>query len=175
LKKQEIILLLGEHFDKDFALRLSKEINREFYYPVVVKSYDFNLSDYYYPGRRQYDADKLLKTVSEILIPGAFKTMALFRVDVFIPIMSFIFGQAILNGHAGIISLYRLRNELYGLNKDDNLLEERLVKVINHEIGHTFGLIHCHNPDCVMNSSTYVEHLDQKSRHLCFKCKSLLV
>lgn len=171
MKKQEIILLLADHFDEDFALRLSKKINHEFYYPVVVKSYDFNMSDYYYPGRRQYDANKLLKSVSEILIPGAFKTMALFKVDLFIPILTFIFGQAILNGHAGLISLYRLRNELYGLQNDEKLLEDRLVKVINHEIGHTFGLIHCQNIGCVMRSSTYVEHLDQKSHHLCFNCK----
>jgi archaemetzincin len=35
-----------------------------------------------------------------------------------------------------------------------------------------FGLLHCHVPDCVMRSSTYVEDLDQKSHKFCNKCRN---
>ncbi|MDP2336345.1 MAG: hypothetical protein Q8N05_07830, partial [Bacteroidota bacterium] len=41
-------------------------------------------------------------------------------------------------------------------------------------ISFPFGLIHCTNPTCVMRSSTYVEDIDQKIQHLCFKCKAEL-
>ena len=102
--------------------------------------------------------------------PGAFKTIGLLRVDLYIPILTYIFGQSVLNGSTGIVSLYRLRNELYGLEQDDRLLTERFRKVIIHELGHSLGLIHCLNPICIMRSSTYVEDLDQKKLEFCNKC-----
>jgi len=133
------------------------------------------VTNFYYPGRRQYDANKLLKVFSDLKNPCALKKIGLFKVDLFIPILTFIFGQAILNGDTGVISKFRLRNELYGLKRDDNLLAERLAKVFIHELGHMFGLIHCQNPGCVMNSSTYVEHIDQKDQEFCSKCREDLV
>jgi archaemetzincin len=90
----------------------------------------------------------------------------------FIPILTYIFGQAIFNGKTGIASLYRLRNEQYGIQKDDTILFKRFRKVIIHELGHTFGLVHCYVPNCVMRSSTYVENIDQKRHNLCVRCKS---
>ena len=99
--------------------------------------------------------------------------MGLFRVDLYIPILTYIFGQAVLNGKAGIASLYRLRNELYGL-MNRTLLIDRFSKVVLHEMGHSFGLIHCHNPVCIMRSSTYVEDIDQKEGHFCRSCREQL-
>jgi archaemetzincin len=102
------------------------------------------------------------------------KIIALFNVDLFIPILTFIYGQAFLNGRCGIVSGYRLRNEKYGLTADDKVFSERLIKEIIHELGHTFGLKHCLNPVCVMRSSTYVEDIDQKGGAFCSACKSII-
>ena len=41
-------------------------------------------------------------------------------------------------------------------------LSNRIVKEGIHELGHTFGLIHCAALRCVMKTSTYVEEIDQK-------------
>jgi archaemetzincin len=172
LKKQSIILISCDHFEKDATDNIVEAIIHEFQHPVVFKEYDFEISNYYSPGRRQYDANKILKKVSEMVLPGSFKKIGLFRVDLFIPILTYIFGQAILNGNTGIVSLHRLRNELYGLKQSKTILNERFKKVVIHEIGHMFGLIHCQNPVCVMRSSTYVEDIDQKSQNLCAKCKT---
>ena len=172
MEKQSIILISCDHFEKDVTDNIVEAITHEFHLPVIFKEYDFEISNYYSPGRRQYDANRILKEVSEIVLPDSFKKIGLFRVDLFIPILTYIFGQAILNGDTGIVSLYRLRNELYGLKQSKELLNERLKKVIIHEIGHMFGLIHCQNPVCVMRSSTYVEDIDQKSQNLCAKCKT---
>ncbi|MCI0523376.1 MAG: hypothetical protein L0Y37_06960 [Bacteroidales bacterium] len=57
------------------------------------------------------------------------------------------------------------------MKKDDTLLLERTIKEVVHELGHTFGLIHCHVSNCVMRSSTYVEDIDQKTIHLCHRCR----
>ena len=59
-----------------------------------------------------------------------------------------------------------------GWISDDRFILERFKKEVIHELGHTFGLIHCHIPTCVMRSSTYVEDIDQKSTNLCIKCRS---
>ena len=133
-----------------------------------------DLSGFYDPMRRQYDGNGILKIIDSISTSQYVKKVGLFRVDLFIPILTYIFGQAALNGNTGIASLYRLRNEQYGMKKDEDLLLERFGKVIIHEVGHMFGLIHCHIPTCVMRSSTYVEDIDQKNHKLCIKCRAEL-
>ena len=79
-------------------------------------------------------------------------------------------GEAQLNGPAAIVSITRLRNEFYGLPKNDTLLRERMEKEAIHELGHTFGLVHCRNDLCVMRPSTYVENIDLKPPQLCYSC-----
>jgi len=65
------------------------------------------------------------------------------------------------------------RNQFYGLKRNEQLLRDRLEKETIHELGHTFGLIHCRNDLCVMNVSTYVENIDIKSSRLCQSCLRL--
>jgi archaemetzincin len=74
-------------------------------------------------------------------------------------------------GNIGIASVYMLNNELYGLPQDNALLIERFKKEVIHELGHAFGLIHCHTPTCVMRSSTYVEDIDLKGWHFYQSCR----
>jgi archaemetzincin len=69
-----------------------------------------------------------------------------------------------------VVSLHRLANEFYGLPRDDALLRHRLEKEIVHELGHMFGLYHCHQFECVMRSSTYVEEIDLKREEFCPAC-----
>ena len=129
---------------------------------------------YYNPSRRQYDANKLIQSLSELATDDTVKVMGILRVDLYVPILTYIFGQAELGGSTGVSSLYRLRNELYGLEIDNMLLVERFRKVVIHETGHLFGLIHCHTPGCLMRSSTYVEDLDQKELRFCHSCSEKL-
>ena len=141
---------------------------------VDMKECSMDVSEFYNPTRRQYNADELLANSYARAPEGYFRYMSLFRGDLYIPILTYIFGQAQLNGNCGIASLYRLRNELYGLKEDHELMLERFAKVVVHELGHTFGLIHCTNPVCVMRSSTYVEDLDQKEGNFCLHCREKL-
>lgn len=143
-------------------------------YPVLISESNKDLAEFYDPVRRQYDANQILKYLGSLPNDGIIKTIGLFRVDLFIPILTYIFGQAIFKGDTGLVSVYRLRNEQYGLKADDELLLERLVKVVIHELGHSFGLIHCHAPSCVMRSSTYVEDVDQKSFRFCSNCREAI-
>jgi archaemetzincin len=167
-----ILLISYGNFEKEFLKNIAKRIGREFPYPVSTEERHIDLSEFFDPMRRQYDGNRLLVELDAITLPPHIKKIGLFSVDLFIPILTFIFGQATLRGNTGIATLHRLRNEHYGMKKDEKLLLERFGKVIIHELGHTFGLVHCHIPTCVMRSSTYVEDIDQKSHHLCKDCRS---
>ena len=79
-----------------------------------------------------------------------------------------------MGGQGALVSTYRLYNEFYGIPKNGHLLYQRTLKEILHELGHTFGLVHCKNYQCVMNSSTYVEDIDLKMAQFCTKCRPVI-
>jgi len=169
---QYITLISFGYFDTDFLRNVADAVKKEFLLVVNLKEGHLDLSEYYDPTRRQYNGIKLVHEVETAFSSDSSKTIGLFSVDLFIPILTYIFGQAFLNGRTGIASNYRLSNERYGIKTDDRLIMERFIKEVIHELGHTFGLIHCHIPACVMRSSTYVEDIDQKSIHLCLNCRN---
>lgn len=166
-----ITLVSYGNFEKEFLEEIAESVKLEFNCTVRIEERHTDLSEFYDPARKQYDGNKLLKKIDARSSEDSFKTIGLFRIDLFIPILTYIYGQAFLNGKTAIASSFRLNNERYGMPKDENIILERFKKEVNHELGHTFGLKHCHVPGCVMNSSTYVEDIDQKGVGLCGKCK----
>lgn len=174
MEKQGILLVSHGPFEKIFLEQIVNDLQIEFDLPVKIITNHIELSSFFDPARRQYDGNKLLKLLDSTFANEPIKTIGLFQVDLFIPILTFIFGQAIFRGKTGVASLYRLKNEQYGLTKNENLLFERFRKVIIHELGHTFGLVHCYVPNCVMRSTTYVEDIDQKNHRFCSKCHNEL-
>jgi archaemetzincin len=161
-------------FDRKFLEKISEAVAHEFNCTVLTRDAHVDISEYFDPIRRQYNGDKLLREVNSMNFPESSKVIGLFNVDLYIPILTYIFGQAQLGGRTGIASLYRLSNERYGILYDDTILLERFKKEVIHELGHLYGLIHCHTPTCVMRSSTYVEDIDQKEAQLCVKCRTEL-
>jgi len=175
MNPESIVLISFGYFESGLPEKVLHDVEQEYLLPVRIKEGHIDLSEFYNPSRNQYDANKLLKEIDTHFATEEAKTLGIFNVDLFIPILTYIFGQAFLNGRSGIASLYRLRNERYGIKKDEEIFIDRFRKEIIHELGHSFGLIHCPNPTCVMRSSTYVEDIDQKSHHLCSKCSAELL
>lgn len=171
---QHITLISFGYFEKDFLEMIAEDISIEYLLPVKIREGHLDLSEFHDFARRQYDGNNLLKQVDAQFSADIAKTIGLFSVDLFIPILTYIFGQAYLSGRTGIASLYRFSNERYGMKKNEAVLLDRFRKEVIHELGHTFGLIHCHVPTCVMRSSTYVEDIDQKSASLCHQCRTKL-
>lgn len=169
-----ITILSFGRFERGFLEKISEIVMQEFNCTVTIREAHVDISEFYDPVRRQYNGNKLLYEIDSLHGPGNSKTIGLLNVDLFIPILTFIFGQAQLGGRSAIASQYRLSNERYGMPADENLLLQRFAKEVIHELGHTFGLIHCHTPNCVMRSSTYVEDIDQKEAQFCIKCRSTL-
>ena len=171
---QNIKLVTFGGVEKQLLKELALAIQQELQVEVDVLEKYFDITLFYDPGRRQYNADKLLAKLKDLIPSEKEKIIGVFKVDLFIPILTYIFGQALLNGQFGVVSYYRLQNERYGLVADKDLLKLRLKKEIIHELGHTFGLIHCKTAGCVMQSSTYVEEIDLKTKSFCNNCKNLL-
>ncbi len=122
------------------------------------------------PLRGQYDSRKLLAHLLDEAAEDAERILGVTTVDLFIPVLSYVFGEAQLDGRAALVSMYRLDATVYGLPDDRRLLAERLRKEAVHELGHTYNLLHCDDPLCVMRSSTYVEEIDLKSDQFCRQC-----
>lgn len=128
--------------------------------------------------RGQHHSSALL---AQLLPPGGApppvsgeKRVAVVEVDLFIPVLTYVFGEAQLNGCAAIVSTHRLSEAFYGLPPDEAKLRDRLLKEIVHELGHTLGLVHCRQFECVMRSSTDVAEIDLKRAQLCAECRGQL-
>lgn len=174
MSKERILFVSFGQFGSDFLEEIAAAVKSEFDIPVNFDIYYGELTGFYDPGRRQYNANELIKFIHEKYGSNGAKTIGLFQVDLFIPILTFVIGQAVYKGNVGIVSLFRLKNELYGLKKDEKLLFERFCKEVIHELGHTFGLTHCTSPVCVMRSSTYIEEVDEKNARFCANCRKQL-
>ncbi|MBI2214462.1 MAG: archaemetzincin family Zn-dependent metalloprotease [Acidobacteria bacterium] len=126
-----------------------------------------------HPERRQAHSSQLL---AELIRDdgGGDHLLGVTSLDLYIPILSFVFGEAQTEGHGAIVSYHRLRQEFYGMPGDAILLEERLVKEAIHELGHTIGLLHCDDWECVMASSHSVEGIDLKNWQLCTLCRAAI-
>lgn len=122
-------------------------------------------------SRKQFNASLLLARVLEKATAIEGKILAVTGVDLFIPVLTYVIGEAQLNGKASVMSTYRLHEELYGLPANPHLLRERILKEAIHELGHTFGLIHCRDPICVMRPSASVEEIDIKGISFCDECQ----
>lgn len=124
--------------------------------------------------RNQYNSSILLASLLTRLGDNDGKVLGVTGLDLFVPVLTFVFGEAQLGGTAALVSTFRLDETFYGLPPNPKLLQERLLKEAIHELGHTFGLIHCRNFACVMHSSTSVEEIDLKGVELCRECRGVV-
>ena len=122
------------------------------------------------PARGQYHSTAILQRLDTLAAGEDIRLLGVTALDLYVPVLTFVFGEAQLDGPCALVSLHRLREEFYGLPPADDLLRERLLKEALHELGHTFGLRHCDDWNCVMASTHAVERLDVKSAEFCPVC-----
>jgi archaemetzincin len=122
------------------------------------------------PLRRQYHSTEILKKILQKPASDAWKVLGVTEIDLYIPVLTFVFGEAQLADGGAVVSTHRLHQEFYGLPTDPELLRQRLLKESLHELGHTYGLRHCHDYNCVMSASNGVERIDLKQAEFCAGC-----
>lgn len=124
--------------------------------------------------RGQYSSVNVLRALLSRVPPDGLRVLAVTEKDLFIPMLSFVFGQAQVNGAIAVISLARLRQEFHGLPPSKTLLLGRAIKEAVHEIGHTFGLTHCTDQSCPMSLSNTIGQVDRKGDEFCRNCSIIL-
>jgi archaemetzincin len=123
--------------------------------------------------RGQYHSTLLLHHLEQHFDARSGPLLGITPHDLFIPILTFVFGEALLRGPAAVVSLHRLRPEFYGLPPDPELLLQRLGTEAIHELGHTRGLLHCGDYACAMHASHAADEIDVKGPGLCAACLSM--
>ena len=124
--------------------------------------------------RQQYHSSELLHAMQRYVGPDSWRVLGITPVDLYIPILTFVFGEAQMGGPCGLVSAHRLRQEFYGLPPDPDVLRNRLLKEAVHELGHTLDLTHCTDYQCAMAPSHAVEWIDLKDSALCGACDALV-
>jgi len=160
--------------DSQLLADLASTLSHAFKLPVALLDAPFSLKEGYDPVRNQYNSTWILSRILDLAPLEDCKILGVTGVDLYVPVLTFVFGEAQLQGKAAVVSSFRLRDELYGLPKNPERLKERLEKEAIHELGHTFGLVHSREPNCVMFTSTYAEEIDFKSKDFCSACSVFL-
>ncbi len=121
--------------------------------------------------RGQYRSNQVLAAIQAYAQKTCLcRVLGVLDTDIFVPELSFVFGEATFPGSSALISLWRLKPEFHGESPNSGLLADRSVKEAVHEVGHTFGLKHCHRPSCVMHFSNSIFDTDKKQRVFCDEC-----
>jgi archaemetzincin len=152
---------------------LKDRVGGVFHCPVEIKAGFSDLAQAYNPERKQYFSSKLLASLKKSEKDE--RVIGIVDVDLYVPRLNFVFGEADIVSGTTIVSLCRLRQEYYGLAPNEALFLERVTKEIVHELGHTFGLGHCPNNKCVMHFSNSLADTDLKEAHFCNKCRPKII
>src|SRR6476646_1503076 len=147
------------------ALQQSLQVSCEIL-PVVLDP-----TPTFHADRGQYHSCEILAGMQRMGVEECWRLLGVAEIDLYIPILTFVFGEAQIGGPCAVISARRLRQEFYSLPPDKTLLDQRLLKEAIHEIGHTCDLTHCDNYACAMASSHAVEWIDLKQAALCSACQ----
>jgi archaemetzincin len=116
--------------------------------------------------RGQHSSRDVLRWLVQARPAHTDRVLGVTDVDLFIPVLTFVFGEAQLDGAAAVVSTLRLAQ-----GADRVTAGLRLVKECVHELGHTFGLVHCESMKCVMARSASVRSVDAKNAELCPVCR----
>jgi len=150
---------------------LRSGISRRFNARCELLPIEFDPIPAYHAERQQFHSSEILQAMQAFDRPEGCHLLGITSVDLYIPILKYVFGEAQVGGPCAIVSFHRLRQEFYGLDHDEALLSERLLKECIHELGHTLDLRHCQDYRCAMASAHAVEWIDLRESSLCDACQ----
>jgi archaemetzincin len=125
-------------------------------------------------GAPQLLTGDLRRLLRERMPEDAFAVLGLTMEDLYPgPSWNFVFGEASLKERVGVYSFARYAPPALGGKSGAapaKLILLRGSKVLAHETGHMFGLVHCIYYRCLMNGSNHIGELDARPLHLCPVC-----
>lgn len=160
--------------NRDIVHALQRQLAETLRIEVRIIEAEIDLEAVRSADRNQYYSTKIIAQALPQFKESDGKVVIIVDVDLYIPIFTFVFGEAMLNGVLSIVSLCRLHEEFYSGRSDSKLLLARAMKELLHELGHNYGLVHCRNWDCVMHASSGIEEVDIKGSGFCSSCRRSL-
>jgi archaemetzincin len=99
--------------NNSFLKKIINELNRRFHSDISSFALDLDVADAYSEERAQFFSSQIIAAFSSITsdLPG--KVLLITEVDLFVPVLTFVFGEAQLNGKHSIVSVCRLHEEFY--------------------------------------------------------------
>lgn len=113
--------------------------------------------------RTGYILDDVLKPI----LPSDGAALIAFTADDLYPgeSVNYVFGEASLENHVGVWSLYRLAN-----NANYDTFLRRTLKIAAHETGHMFSMRHCTKYECVMSGTNQLAETYRRPIDACPEC-----
>jgi len=160
-----------EPMDDEVLERVRRQVEDAFALPTRLAAVNGPPGDTLDAKRSQHSSTRILHWILAGMPPGVEKVLGITDVDLFIPVLTFVFGEAQVGGTAAVVSTARLGHTYDDRPAHPGQVEVRLVKECLHELGHTFGLVHCAAETCVMSRSNSVLDVDQKRAGFCRDCR----
>jgi archaemetzincin len=168
-----IVLTAIGKVDSATLERLKNGLSKTFKEDVVISKGMPDPVYAYNKKRLQYLATDILDAlIKQTTLTKQGKVLGIVDHDLYVPDLNFVFGLAHTKG--AVISITRLRQEFYGLTKNEGVFHQRVITEAVHELGHTYGLGHCNNPHCVMFFSNSLADTDRKGSNFCNRCRDKL-
>ena len=121
--------------------------------------------------KRQLLATDILTVLKKNIPRDAYCLLGITMEDLYPePSWNFVFGQASLRERVGVYSFARYDPAFHGEPRGRDhkkILLRRSCRVLAHEIGHMFGLLHCIYYRCALNGSNHLAESDARPMHLC--------
>ena len=160
--------------DTSFLQCLLKEIKNSLGLGTELINVLDDIEFAYHEGRGQYYSTRILEELNRLTPDKYFRVLAITDKDLFIPILTYVYGEAQLDGRAAIISTNRLMPQNRS-PKELMKFTNRITKEALHELGHTFGLTHCRDKRCIMHYCRTLREVDEKQTKFCFFCETMLI
>lgn len=151
---------------------LAQSLQEKFQVKAEVLAPPLDVAFALHAERQQYHSSEILAAMRPYVQRDTWKLLGVTSLDLYIPILTFVFGEAQVAGAAAIVSYHRLRQDFYGLPQALDVLANRLLIEAVHELGHTLRLTHCEDYRCAMAASHSVEWIDIKDSGYCESCLS---
>lgn len=173
-KAKPIILLQPLAYTDTITLHYIKDSVEQFYQVKGIILPVISFPDHlYYKPRSRYRADRIIHWLRMNMPDSARTIVGITNKDVSTTkgeVYDYgVMGLGYRPGHACVVSTFRPAKTA----KNKQHLQQRLLKLVIHEMGHNFGLPHCPDEACFMVDADGQMKLD-KERYLCVKCKSQL-
>ncbi len=165
------ILPLGK-YDRSLLLPAVRGVKAVYSLPVRVLEKQSLPKSAWYAPRGRYRAEKLLAFLDEEARADCTAMIGFTSVDISTTKGKSkdwgIFGLGQVGGKSCVVSTYRLGRN----TSDKRKVTIRTIKVVNHELGHVLGLLHCPTPKCMMNDAEgKISTVDNETGLLCDLCR----